>query len=120
MNYNLLLKIFKWTGRTLSILCIGFILMFLIGEGYSLLKPGIRVIILHLFFPIGVITGMIISWFKEGFGGAITIASLCDFYILNLILYGKLPKGPWFLIISSPGIIFLIYWILLKKIKFTV
>ncbi|MBN1385063.1 MAG: hypothetical protein JW983_09310 [Elusimicrobia bacterium] len=110
------LKTVKWTARVLSILFIGFVLMFWIGEGGgNPFRLGLRVLIHHLFFPLGVMAGMIIAWKREGLGGLITVVSVIIFYILNFASCGRFPKGPWFAIISSPGLLFIFYWLLNKK-----
>lgn len=60
------------------------------------------------FFPLGVVLGMIIGWRYEILGGAIATASLAAFYfIYGLILTGAFPKGIFFLLLSFPGILFL-------------
>lgn len=47
-----------------------------------------------------------------GLGGGITIGSLLSFYAAHLLLSSELPKGSFFVIFSSPGIVFLINWLL--------
>ena len=65
-----------------------------------------------LFFPIGVIIGMIIAWWKEGLGSAVTLLSLLAFYLV----YGYLLRnhiGGWvFIAFASPGFLFLLHWLL--------
>ena len=65
-----------------------------------------------LFFPIGVMIGMIVAWWKEGLGSAVTLLSLLAFYLV----YGYLLRnhiGGWvFIVFASPGFLFLLHWLL--------
>jgi hypothetical protein len=52
---------------------------------------------------------MILAWWKEGLGGAITIGSL----IAILIVGDVSGSGGWFMLIcASPGFLFLLSWLL--------
>ena len=70
-----------------------------------------------LFFPIGVTIGMIVAWWKEGVGSAITLLSLLAFYLV----YGYLLRnhiGGWvFIAFASPGYLFLLHWLCAKLVK---
>lgn len=107
-----------WTIRILCILCIVILLLFLFGEG-DISKPlnlttaeGVGL----LFFPVGVVAGMIVGWWREGLGGAITVASLALFYSVDWVASGTPPSGPFFLLFSLPGILFGIYgWVYRRK-----
>ena len=72
-----------------------------------------------LFFPIGVMIGMIVAWWKEGLGSAVTLLSLVAFYLV----YGYLLRnhiGGWvFIAFASPGFLFLLHWLLRDTIKST-
>ena len=65
-----------------------------------------------LFFPVGVMIGMVIAWWKEGVGSLVTVGSLVAFYIV----YGYLLRnhlGGWaFIVFASPGFLFLLHWLL--------
>jgi hypothetical protein len=65
-----------------------------------------------LFFPLGVVTGMVVAWWKEGAGSVITVASLVGLYLV----YGYLLRnhvGGWvFIVFASPGFLFLLHWLL--------
>lgn len=64
------------------------------------------------FFPVGVVVGMTIAWWKEGLGAGITLGSLMAFYVV----YGYLMRyhiGGWaFVVFASPGFLFLLHWLL--------
>jgi hypothetical protein len=67
------------------------------------------------FFPGGVIVGMLLAWWKELLGGAITVASLLGFYAWHLSVSGKLSAGPWFIILAAPGLLFLVASLLERR-----
>jgi hypothetical protein len=92
----------RWVARTLSLIVIGFLLLFLFGEGL----PSITV--LHICFPYSVILGLILAWFFEGIGATMTIVSIAAFYLIHYFQNGKLPSGPFFLISGVPSVLFLV------------
>ena len=65
-----------------------------------------------VFFPIGVIVGLAIAWWKEGLGVSITLGSLLAFYFV----YGYLLQyhlGGWaFVMFASPAFLFFFHWVL--------
>ena len=103
-----------WVARVLSLLCVGIILMFMIGEGFNVGQMTVQERWLILGFPIGVCIGMVVGWFNEGAGGLITALSLALFYGTHYAQRGTFPGGkgvPWFLIFSSGGLLFLVSWL---------
>jgi hypothetical protein len=111
----------RWIARILSMLSIGLMLLFLVGEGLadpdaSLADIKLTEWWLVIFFPPGVVIGMIVGWWREGTGGAITVVSLFLFYVSHAIVFGNLPGGLWFLIFSLPGFLFLGCWLLTRLI----
>lgn len=65
-----------------------------------------------IFFPIGVIIGMIVAWWKEGLGISITLGSLLAFYLVYGYLLRYHVAGWAFVIFASPAFIFLLHWVL--------
>ena len=65
-----------------------------------------------VFFPIGVMAGLAIAWWKEGLGISITLGSLLAFYFV----YGYLLQyhiGGWaFIMFASPAFLFFFHWVL--------
>ncbi len=92
----------RWIARIGSLVVVGFLLLFLFGEG---LTP---ITVLHLCFPLGVVLGLIVAWFLEGIGATITIVSIAAFYLIHYRQSGTLPSGPFFLIATAPSVFFLI------------
>ena len=65
-----------------------------------------------VFFPLGVVIGMIVGWFKDGLGATITLGSLLGFYVVWGYLMGNHIGGWAFVVFASPGFLFLLHCIL--------
>jgi hypothetical protein len=104
------LQVVRWTARGLSVVMVGILLLFLFGEGdlSEFSKLTLREWIGLLFYPLGVVVGMILAWFRPGVGGTVTVGSLLGFYLVQLLLWGDLPGGPFFVLFASPGFLFLL------------
>src|SRR5438128_545431 len=91
MNTNSKLNIttlsLRRMARAASLLSIGTILLFLVGFNPGSVRP--REWVGLAFFPAGVVIGMIVAWWKEGFGAGITLASLAAFYGVYGLLMGS-------------------------------
>ena len=111
------MQIVRWTGRILGLVSLGFVLLFLIGEGsmegFSRLTP--KEMWLFLFFPIGVTVGNLVGWWREGWGACLTLGSLAAFYLLDLLFSGDFPSGPFFVFVGFPGFLFATYWFLARR-----
>ena len=103
-----------WLARAGSILSILLLLLFLFGEEFNPAKITLREWVGLIFFPVGVVVGMIVAWWKEGVGAGITLASLLAFYGVYGFLQGS-PVGGWFIVFASPGFFFLLYWIMSRS-----
>jgi hypothetical protein len=98
-----------WIARSLSVIVIGFLFLFLFGEGLS------PITVLHICFPFSVMLGLILAWFFEGIGASITIVSIAAFYLIHYFHEGKLPGGPFFLISGAPSVFFLMSMFIRKN-----
>jgi hypothetical protein len=106
-----LVTIIRWIARVLSILFIGFILLLLIDEivfPHTEAVFQVRDIIAMIFFPTGVVVGLILAWKKEILGGMVAIGSLAAFYMTLFLFDGRFPRGPFFLLLASPGFLFIL------------
>lgn len=103
--------VIRWIARIWSIASLAFIAAFAIGEGGASSFPTAIEAIGLLLFPIGVAAGMVLAWRWEGIGGAITTLSLVAFYLWLTIVGGRLPRGPYFLLVAAPGFLFLFCWL---------
>jgi hypothetical protein len=108
----------KWIARVGSLLSIGLILLFFIGEGFHPTRVAARDWVGLVFFPAGVVVGLLIAWWKEGVGAGITLASLLAFYGVYGVLMGSHIHGWAFITFTSPGLLFLLFWFL-SRIKFS-
>jgi hypothetical protein len=107
----------RWLARIGSLLSIGLIFLFLIGEEFHPTQIPLRQWIGLILFPLGVVIGMIIAWWKEGVGASITLASLLAFYGVYGFLFGTHIGGSAFIAFASPGLLFLLYWVLARGTK---
>jgi len=95
---------------------IALILLFFIGFRPSQVAP--REWIGLMFFPFGVILGMLISWRRELEGSLLSLASLAGFYLVyGLVVTGRLPGGWAFLVFTAPAFLFLASWFAGKTLK---
>jgi hypothetical protein len=53
--------------------------------------------------------GLIVAWWREGLGGAMTVSSLLIFYAIHVTTTGTLPSGPGWVLFAMPG--FCLYWL---------
>jgi hypothetical protein len=104
------LFVLRWLARALSLFSVGVILLFLVGEGFDPSEVSLRQWAALVMFPGAVVGGMIVAWRREGLGGAITVTGLLALYLYSFFLNGVLPRGPYLLILSAPGFLFLLYW----------
>lgn len=92
-------RLLRRIARISSLLSIGFLFLIVAGE---ILFPHAagpftnREILPMLFFPIGVVAGMVLAWRTELAGGLLTIASLLAFYLTLFAFDGRFPRGPYF------------------------
>ena len=106
---------FRWLARLTSLVSIGMLSLFLFGEPFNPSRITPREWVGLAFFPAGVAIGLIIAWWKEGLGAAISIASLLAFYTIFGWLLGSRVTGPWFIVFVSPAFLFLISWFLSRR-----
>ena len=62
---------------------------------------------LFLFFPVGIVAGFVVAWWRELVGGLITVGSLAMFYLLRFVWNGSVPGTPYFLLFAAPGFLHL-------------
>ncbi len=106
-----LLLTVRWIARISSILIIAVFLLMFFGEGFDPAKVKPIEWILLLFGPFGFMFGMILGWWKEGLGGAITI--LCFFGAMLVGDYSG-SGAAYMAVCAAPGFLFLIAWLLSK------
>ncbi len=69
-------------------------------------------------FPGGVIAGILIAWKWEFIGSTITIGCLGTFYAIQTIVSGRIPGGPYFILVAAPAFLFLASWLIVGEKNF--
>jgi hypothetical protein len=112
INLGFPLAVIELLARLTSIASITLLLMLFAGEGLHPSRITASEWVGLLFFPVGVVIGMVIAWWKEGVGSLVTVGSLLAFYVV----YGYLMRnhlGGWaFIVFALPGFLFLLHWLL--------
>ena len=102
-----------WIARIWSLASIALILAFIVGE--RSLPSNTREWIGFVFFPFGISVGMLLAWRNERAGGAVTVASLVVFYLVERAMTGAFPPGWAWLIFAAPGFLFLLAALLARR-----
>lgn len=107
---------FQRVIRGWSTISIAFLLLFFIGhilnpEGL----PNFKEFIAMLFFPVGVVIGLVLTWRNELIGALVTTVCVTLFYFALYCLGGRFVGGPFPLLLAAPGIL-----ILAKKLYHTI
>jgi hypothetical protein len=103
----------RWAARVWSIVSLGFMLLMIGGHIVSPTTPpptAARDLLALFFFPTGVCVGLVVAWWREGLGGAVTVGSLLAFYLILWAFDGRFPRGPYFALVAGPGALFLLLW----------
>ena len=110
MSETLASRVPNWIARVWSLAGIAFVLVFVFGEvfGGQGMRPTAAEWIGLALWPIGVGIGLAIAWFRKGLGGALASCSFIGFYVWNFLERGRFPRGPYFLLVAAPGVLFLL------------
>jgi hypothetical protein len=110
-DFGLPLAVIELLARVGSIASITLLALIFFGEGAFRPSEISRNEWIGLaFFPIGVVLGMVIAWWKEGVGSVLTVGSLIGFYVVYGYLFRNHIGGWWFIVFASPGFLFLVHW----------
>lgn len=91
----------RWVARVWG-LASGLLLFAFAFGGHEHLRFTAGEAIGFLFFPVGVVAGFAVAWWRELAGGLITIASLTLFGVWLFVASGRVP-GVYFLLFAAPG-----------------
>ena len=110
---NLLAHTTRWIARIGSVASVAVLSLFMFGGEEASPFSGLTLQEAMLFacFPIGIIIGMAVGWFRELAGATVTAAALAAFYAAHLVFGHAFPTGPWFVIFASPGLLFGLAWL---------
>jgi hypothetical protein len=106
------INIIRWIARMWASLMAAIILFVFVGDAVGDGNgPAVALTIRdYLMIPsfLIVFLGLILAWKREKLGGWMIIAGMAAFYLFAFAYSGDFPQGPFFLIIATPGILFLI------------
>ena len=94
--------VLRWIARARGIASGLLLLAFAFG-GRENLRFTAATATLFLFFPVGIVAGFVVAWWRELAGGLITVGSLAMFYLLVFAWNGSVPSTPFFLLFAAPG-----------------
>ena len=114
---NFVLGLIEFLARVGSLFSITFLVLLFQAEAFHPSQVAPREWIALVFFPVGVVIGLIIAWWREGLGVSVTLGSLLAFYFV----YGYLLRyhlGGWaFVMFASPAFLFLLHWLLRRATR---
>jgi len=96
------ITIVRWVARAWSVASVGFLCVFLFVYGLPPLT------VKGVLFPFGVMLGLVLAWRFETVGGGVAALCILVFYAIEYSSHGRFPKGPWFFLIATPGLIFIL------------
>jgi hypothetical protein len=99
----------RWLARLTGASLVAVFLIFAMGEGVRPLLLS-RSEILMFFALFVALAGMVIAWRHEGLGGAMSVAGMIAFYLLNLAVTRHWPNGFFFPLMFVPGLLSLACW----------
>jgi len=112
LDWGLPLAVIELLARVGSIASITLLILLFMGDAVRPSEISRNEWAGLVFFPIGVVIGMVIAWWKEGVGSVLTVASLIGFYMVYGYLLSNHIGGWWFIIFASPGFLFLLHCVL--------
>lgn len=98
--------VLRWIARSLSVVSFLLILAFAFGGDESG-RPTPSEAVGLLLFPVGVLIGFGVALWREALSGLISVVSLALFYLWMFNRDGRFPSGPYFLLFSAPGFLYL-------------
>ena len=114
IQFNWSLIGLEWIARAASVASITLLVMIFLGEAFNPSDISPQEWAGLMFFPIGVVAGMLIAWRNEAMGGFVTVGSLLGFYVVYGYLLRNHIGGWFFLAFAAPGFLFLFHWLLCR------
>ena len=106
------LIVIEWLARLGSIASVILLSMIFFNEDFRPSEISRNEWIGLAFFPLGVVLGMVIAWWKEAVGSIVSVGSLMGFYLVWGYLLRNHISGYWFVIFAFPAFLFLVHWLL--------
>jgi hypothetical protein len=106
--------VLRWIARIWSLLVIVVLLLMIVGIAFDFSRITPAEWLGLLFFPIGLLVGMVLAWWKEGLGAVIILVGLLGFFV-----FGDLNPDAYLpsLLFAGPGFLFLACWLLSRRAK---
>jgi hypothetical protein len=92
----------RWVARAWGAASAALLFVFAFG-GREHLRFTTDEAVTFLFFPVGVVVGFVLAWWRELAGGLVSVGSLVLFYVSLFAFTGRVPTTPWFLVFAAPG-----------------
>ena len=104
-------RLLQHVARIWSIFSLAFITIFFVGEGIMSEATALQSNewIGLAFFPTGLAIGLILAWWREGWGGLIGLGSFLAFYLSHYLTTSTFTRGPYFALVAAPTLLFLLY-----------
>ena len=108
--------VLRLVARAASVVCLAIIFLFFLGEDFAFSQVTATEWLGFVFFPVGVLIGLVLAWQEEYIGGVITLVSVACFYGIYGLLAGGVVKQGWALLpFLIPGFLFLIYGVIRRN-----
>lgn len=107
-----MVKAVRWLARLWCIVSIVLILLRFFSGTFSPSTMSGNQWIMFIFYPVGMIGGLVHGWRKEALGGSVAVFSLLAFYLVHFITYDIWQKDLFYLLVGVPGFLFLVAWML--------
>lgn len=106
---NLILSVLRWTARGLSVASTAVLLLFIFGEPFDVSRISAKEWVGLALFPLGIVAGFAVAWWREIWGGALTTVSVVVFCLLFVNSFSH----AWaFFLFALPGFLFIVFGLL--------
>ena len=112
---HLTASVVRWTARALGTFIAGMLLLFMIGEHYNPFTMRPFDAVHTMFMPVAVLVGLLLAWRWELLGGAVATGGMIGWYALLFARSGQLGAGWAPLLITLPGLLFILSWLLRRR-----
>jgi hypothetical protein len=103
----------RWIARTWGIASALLLLLFAFG-GHEHLRFTAGEALAFLLFPVGVIAGFVIAWWRELTGGLVSVGCFFLFCLWLLAWSGRWP-GIYFILFAAPGFLHIASFLLSRR-----
>ncbi len=94
----------RWLARATSLVSIVLLGLFALDGSLTWQALGHGTWLGLLFFPVGVVCGLLLAWWRERPGALMTAGSLLAFYAWQWSVRGSLPHGFAFIAFTLPAV----------------